>query len=88
MEKWAESAPPVIANDTVWDCRSASVAVTVATAVVFSATLWLALDVNTGEPNVSKILDSKHSSIRCSRTTPRARRRVTLRDSRSRNDAL
>src|SRR5439155_1229647 len=42
------SAPPVIENVTVCAGRSPSVAVTVVTAVVFSGTLGVALDVNAG----------------------------------------
>src|SRR5258706_16472109 len=48
MLNFAWSAPPVIENVTLWAGRSASVAVTVVTAVVFSATLGVALDVKTG----------------------------------------
>ena len=39
IENLPASAPPLIENVSVWAGRSASVAVTVSTAVVFSATL-------------------------------------------------
>ncbi len=48
IENRASSAPPLIEKVSVWGGRSASVAVTVKTPVVFSGTLAVSAEVITG----------------------------------------